>query len=344
MPLASKILDRFDRRHVILASKFCNAGLALVLLFWSSTLPVVWIIVVYVLYSVSTTIFIIAEGALLPLVVARADLMRANVLLRISPCLMLVMSAAFIAEREIGVNRQDEFLVVILLFLASAAVFSKIRGLHSAEVDVPRHGDGLFREFIAGLGYLFRHRELAQVFAIRMALYVGVGGQVLLSVYAEEFFKLGDSGTGLLYMARGLGLLIGSFALAPLALGKGLRSIDSIRYGLALYGLGYLLASVFSGFGVGAVALWLGLGFLGEGLLKPITMALLQERTRAEYLARVLSAEQGLSAVVQSAAAMVIAACITDTPATVLWVSAATGGLLIAIALCVKLRESHVDP
>jgi hypothetical protein len=42
-----------------------------------------------VLYSVSTTMFIIAEGAILPLVVARADLMRANVLLRISPCLML---------------------------------------------------------------------------------------------------------------------------------------------------------------------------------------------------------------------------------------------------------------
>jgi hypothetical protein len=145
-------------------------------------------------------------------------------------------------------------------------------------------------------------------------------------------------------MARGLGLLIGGFALAPLVLSKGLRSADAIRFGLVLYGLGYLLASVFSGFGIGAVALWLGLGFLGEGLLKPITMALLQELTDEAYLARVLAAEQGLSAVVQSMAAVVIAACVTDVPATVLWVSAATGGLLIAIALCVRVRASAVDP
>jgi hypothetical protein len=109
-------------------------------------------------------------------------------------------------------------------------------------------------------------------------------------------------------------------------------------------GLGYLLASVFSGFGIGAVALWLGLGFLGEGLLKPITMALIRELTDEAYLARVLAAEQGLSAVVQSVAAVVIAACVTDVPATVLWVSAATGGLLIGIALCVRVRASAVDP
>jgi hypothetical protein len=73
-------------------------------------------------------------------------------------------------------------------------------------------------------------------------------------------------------------------------------------------------------------------------------MALLQELTDEAYLARVLAAEQGLSAVVQSVAAVVIAACVTDVPATVLWVSAATGGLLIAIAVCVRVRASAVDP
>jgi hypothetical protein len=31
-----------------------------------------------------------------------------------------------------------------------------------------------------------------------MAPYVGVGGQVLLSVYSEEFFKIGEGCTGLL--------------------------------------------------------------------------------------------------------------------------------------------------
>ena len=55
MPLAGRILDRYDRRFVILASKFCNAGLALVMLFWSVSLPVACIVAIYVCYSVSTT-------------------------------------------------------------------------------------------------------------------------------------------------------------------------------------------------------------------------------------------------------------------------------------------------
>ena len=335
MPLASHILDRYDRRHVILASKICNGVLALVLLIWSSVLPVAWIFAIYVLYSVSITMFIVAGGALLPLVVARADLTRANILLRVTPSLMLVLSGGFIAERQTGLNNQSEFLIVAVLFFVSAAVFGRIGGLRSvAGADVPRHGEGLLRRFLTGLGYLFRHRELIQAFAIRMTLYVGVGGQVLLSIYSEEFFELGESGTGLLYMARGLGMLMGGFGLAQLVLSKGVRSADAIGLGLALFGLGYLMASTVSGFGIGAVALLLGLGFVGEGVVKPMTMALLQHHTDPDYLARVMAAEQGLSAVVQSAAAMVIAACVvTDAPVTVLWASAATGALLIVIAL-----------
>jgi hypothetical protein len=101
--------------------------------------------------------------------------------------------------------------------------------------------------------------------------------------------------------------------------------------------------SVLSGFGVGAVAIVLGLGFLGEGLLKPITMALLQQQTDPEYLARVLSAEHGLSAVTQSAVAAIIAGCVTEIPSSVLWVSAATGAVLIAMASCIKLRRAPAD-
>jgi len=340
MPFASRILDRYDRRRVILATKFCNAGLALVLMFWATALPVFWVVVIYVFYSVSTTMFIISEGTVLPLIVARADLMHANVLLRVSPCVMLVMSAAFIAERKIGSAPTDEFLIIAALFVVSAAVFSRIPALRGD--DLPR-SDGLFREFLSGMGYLVRHRELAQAFAIRMALYIGVGAQALLSMYSEEFFKVGDSATGTLYVARGLGLLIGGFALAPLVLSRNLRSIHTIRVGLALYGLGYLSASILSGLGVGVVAIVLGLGFLGEGLLKPITMALLQQQTGPVYLARVLAAEQGLSAVVQSATAAIIAAFVTHVPATVLYSSAAAGGLLIAIAMCVRLTGSPAE-
>lgn len=340
MPFAGRILDRYDRRLVILATKFLNAGLAVVLLFWAAALPATCVVAVYVLYSISTTMFIISEGAVLPLIVGQSDLMRANVLLRISPCVMLVMSAAFIANREVGAAPTDEFGAIVVLFLISAAVFSRIPALHGRDNDAAQQGDGLFREFFAGMGYLVRHRDLAQVFVVRMALYVGVGAQALLSMYAETLFKLGESGTSLLYMARGTGLLIGGFALAPLALSKGMRRAKTVRDGLILFGLGYLLASVLSGFGIGMVAIMLCVGFLGEGLLKPITMALVQQQADAAFLARVLAAEQGLCAAVQSATAALIAAFVTEARATVLWASGLTGGLLIAVAMAVSLSNA----
>jgi hypothetical protein len=47
----------------------------------------------------------------------------------------------------------------------------------------------------------------------------------------------------------------------------------------------------------------------------------------------------------QRVSMLMAASCssVTDAPATVLWVSAATGGLLIVIALCVKMRTHARD-
>jgi len=348
MPVASRIVERYGQRRVILASTICNGGLALVLPFCSSTLPIACFFAIYVLYSASITMFVIAGLTLLPLVVTRADLTRANCLLLATPSTMMVLSgASFIAQPLAGLNQQGEFVVVATLFFASAAVFSRISRLRSgADTKAPHHGVDVLRGFLAGLSYLFRHRELAQVFAIRMAFYIGVGGQVLLTLYSEEFFDHGESGTGLLYMARGLAMLIGGFGLAQLVMTKGLRSVDAIAFGLALFGLGYLMASAVSGFGIAAVALLLGIGFLGEGLLKSMTMTLIQQRTHPDYLARVIAADQGLSAMIQSATALVIATCVvTDIPSTVLWASAVTGALLIVASLAwVVMTRSSPRP
>lgn len=335
MPVASRVIGRYGPRRTVLASTMCSGTLALVLPFWSSIFPIAWFFAFYVLYSASITMFIIAGLTLLPLLVGTADLARANRLLLATPSMMMVLSgASFMAQSRIEFNRHGEFLVVAALFFASAIFFSRVRELPSGGHNSPaRTGEDALRSFCAGLRYLFRHRDLAQVFVIRMALYIGVGGQVLLALYSEEFFGHGVSGTGLLYVARGLAMLLGAFGLAQLV-SKSLRSTDAIAVGLAIFGLGYLLASALSGFGIAAVALLLGMGFLGEGLLKSTTMALLHEHTPQIYMARVMAAEQGLSAVIQSAAALAIAACVVNgMPETVLLASAATGGLLISVSL-----------
>ncbi|MFY1620956.1 MFS transporter, partial [Micromonospora sp. WMMD736] len=301
MPVISSILDRFDRRHVIVAVNVCNGGLALVLLVWSSTLPVGWFFAIYLLYSASITTFIVANMALLPQVVEPVHLTRANVFLMAIPSLMLVCSGAIFIGQPLGnLHQPGEMLLVAVLFCASAIVFGRIGRLRTGSDRTRQHScQGLLGDFLTGLGYLVRDRPLAWVFVIRMAIYLGVGAQVLLALYSEEVFGLGEAGIGLLYLARGVGLLIGGAGLAQLLLTKGLPSVHAIGVGLALFGFGYLAASAVPGFGIAAVAMALGVGFLGEGLLKPVTTALLQQRADPEYLARVMAAEQGLSAVVQ---------------------------------------------
>lgn len=335
MPVASHILDRYDHRHVIIVSKVCNGGLALVLLFGAPGLPVAAIFAVYVLYSTSITMFIIASGAFLPSVVTREDLTRANVLLRVTPSVMLVVSGAFLADRQTGLENRAEFLIVALTFFSSALLFAGIRDARRPVGDFEGvRARGPVRRFVEGLRYLLHHRELALAFALRMALYVGVGGQVLLSIFAEDVFERGESGTALLYTARGLGMLVGGFGLAQLVLSRTARSAGVVGLGLALFGLGYILASVVPALGIGMVAVMFGLGFVGEGAVKPFTMSLLQQHADRRFLGRVMAAEQGLSAVVQSSAALVISASVaTAGPTGVLWASAATGALLILIAM-----------
>lgn len=266
MPVASHILDRYDRRRVILATTVSNGALALVMASCLAALPVAWLFALFILYSASVTTFVIASSALLPMVVGQADLSRANCLIQATPCVMLVLSGAAVsADGLTGLGAQGELVVVAATFFASAAVLGKTGSLRSLpQAGASRESGDWFQSFIGGMCYLFRNRELARVFAIRMTIYVGVGGQVLLSIFSEEFFKLGESGTGLLYMARGLGMLVGGLGLVHLVLAKGLRPTDAIGIGLALFGLGYLIASAVSGFGIGAVALLLGLGFVGE--------------------------------------------------------------------------------
>lgn len=335
MPLAGHILDRYERKHVILASKLCNGCLALVFLIWAPSLPALWIVFFYIFYSLSITLFIIAGGALLPSVVPREDLTQANILVRITPSLMLVMSGGYLASPDISMDGHGEMLVVAILFFSSAAIFSRIDNLRAgSNTKTAESTSELLARFLEGMRYLFGHRALARAFAIRMTLYVGVGGQVLLSIYGEDVFDLGERGTGLLYMARGLGMLLGGFWLLQFVLSKGLTESRIIGLGLGLFGIGYVLAGTATGFGIGAVALLFGLGYLGEGVIKPLTMAQLQKETDPSYLARVMAAEQGLSAVVQSAAALVIAASLaTANPIAICWASAATGGVLIAMAL-----------
>ena len=60
MPVASHILDRFDRRRVILATTVTNCALALALALWLSALPIGWLFALFVCYSTSVTMFVIA--------------------------------------------------------------------------------------------------------------------------------------------------------------------------------------------------------------------------------------------------------------------------------------------
>ena len=194
MPVASHILDRYDRRRVILATTVSNGALALVMTSCLAALPVAWLFALFILYSASVTMFVIASSALLPMVVAQADLSRANCLIQATPCVMLVLSGAAVsADGLTGLGAQGDLVVVAATFSASAAVLGKTGSLRSLpQAGASRQSGDWFQSFIGGLCYLFRNRELARVFAIRMTIYVGVGGQVLLSIFSEEFFKLGE--------------------------------------------------------------------------------------------------------------------------------------------------------
>lgn len=127
----------------------------------------------------------------------------------------------------------------------------------------------------------------------------------LLPVYALTRFHVGDAGIGVLYLAQGLGAVLGPFLGRRLAAGSMRRRLYAAGAALAVFGVGYLALAQVTALGPGMAAALIG--HIGVGACAILAVNGLQLATPDHIRGRVMVLVFGLSSACQGMSSLAVA-------------------------------------
>lgn len=214
-PYAGVLLDRFNRKHLLIASNFLRAlTVPFYLLAGENTLWIIYLVTV-IQFTLSG-IFEPGQAAIIPALVKADDIVEGNTLLSISWSVMLALGAILG-----GIFAY--FFGAMAALLADATTFA-IAGILIVFVNYdPEQGRKLQKaledetgeiedtSFLEGLRYIRRTPQIAAALFIKFGQSIG-SVDTLLTIYATQIFLVNNNSElslGILYSALGLGALIG---------------------------------------------------------------------------------------------------------------------------------------
>jgi MFS family permease len=245
--LLGPLLDRLERRSLMIAADALRVGVFVALPFAPSAAAVVGLAL---LAGLATGFFRPAVYAGVPNLVPEDQLPQANALLQtvenaswaIGPLLGGILTAAAGPSAAYAINAVS-FLVSIVLILRIPP-----RLLQSERALSRGHWRDLADGFRAALGSPSMRAVLVAWGIASLAAGAGAVTEIFL---AKNTFSAGDFGYGFLYAAMGCGLVVGSYASASALSHYGVARV----YGesLAVMGAGYIAAAVSPNVWVAAV-------------------------------------------------------------------------------------------
>jgi predicted MFS family arabinose efflux permease len=214
-PAAGVLLDRVDRRKVMIASDLLRAVVALGFLA-TVHVPRTWLLLLLSgLLMFASPFFTSGRAAILPRIASSDELHTANALTQTTQWATLTIGtmAAGISAATLGYTAA--FIVNSLSFLFSAWAISRmhlpeggfrapVSPLTGAQVARPWH------EYVEGLRYM-RQQPLILGIALLGIGWASGGGaaQILFTLFGEVVFDRGPAGIGILWGCAGIGLIIG---------------------------------------------------------------------------------------------------------------------------------------
>lgn len=216
-PFAGVLIDRFDRKRLLILSDVCRTGV--VLLFLLATGPD-WLWLIYLLtvlqFSLSA-IFEPGRNAILPSLLPREELVLANTLGSVTWSVMLAIGAIIGGVVAAFFGTAIALVIDAITFAISALLITRIT-LHpeyAPPLADAGSGDEPQTGFWDGIRYVRRHP------ATLAALLIKTGGSIgnidaLMVIYASVLFIMGDDSTtplSIMYAALGLGAVVGPLLL-----------------------------------------------------------------------------------------------------------------------------------
>ena len=333
-PLGGLVIDRFRRRHVMIAVDLATAAALLLLLLVHDEGDLWLIYLVAVLYGASLILFQSARSALLHTMLSEDQLGQANgSLSTVREALRLVGPAAG-AGLYAWLGGQATALLDAATFVVSALALSAMR----LREPRPTRQDG--EPLRAQLSTGIQHLRGSSV--LRAAVGVVVVAMLALGLAESVFFAVVDQGLhkpvtflGLLQVAMGVGAITGGVLITSLIRRTG--ELRPVGVGIGLVAVGSAMSTAPSTAVVVAAMVLIGAGL-------PISVVcittLLQRRTPGPIQGRVFTTFEMLTGVPQVASIAVGAALVAVVDFRVL-LGVMAGGLgLAALFAALRLRES----
>ena len=292
-PLAGVVLDRVDRKRVMIASDLIRAVVALgFILAWKYENPIL-LYVFSALLMLASPFFTSGRAAILPSIATREELHTANSLTQTTQWTTLSIGA-FLGGASADVGFEWAFAFNSLSFLISALCISRLHlpgigfrppraAVTEAEVVRPWH------EYKEGLRYMRSRPLILGIGMIALGWATGGGAaQILFSLFGEKVFQRGSWGIGQIWGCAGVGLIAGG-ALAY-QLGKRLSFTSYKRAIVVCYivhGGSYIVFSQMRSFGWALV--FIALSRAAVGVSSTLNQGQLLRHVANEYRGRVFS-------------------------------------------------------
>ncbi len=296
-PIAGVLLDRLDRKRVMIASDIIRAVVAFGFIFTVNADPKKSVWLLYALSAVlmfASPFFTSGRSAILPTITSRDELHTANSLTQTTGWVTLTIGAFAAGAIVSRMGFIPAFVFNALSFVFSALSISRLhlengtfrpakKALTENDVVRPWH------EYTEGLRYM---RASPLIFGIAL---LGIGwasgggaAQILFSIFGEMVFNRGAEGIGLIWGCAGIGLVIGG------ALGNYLgRTLSfnaykrSVIVCYVVHGGAYIVFSQMRSFGW--ALFFIGLSRLAVAVTSVMNFSQLLRHVSDEYRGRVFS-------------------------------------------------------
>jgi MFS family permease len=333
-PLGGLVIDRFRRRHLMVAVDLATAAVVLLLLLVHDKGDLWLIYLVAVLYGASLILFSSARSALLHTMLREEQLGQANgSLSTVREALRLVGPAAG-AALYAWLGGQATAVLDALTFLVSATFLAAMR-IGEAK-PVREHGEPLREQLSTGIRHLRGNSVLRAAVAVVVAMMLALG------LAESVFFAVIDDGLhkpvtflGVLQVAMGVGAIVGGLAITSLIPRTG--ELRPVPLAIGLVAVGSVLSMVPSTAVVVVAMVLIGAG-LPVGVVCLTT--LLQRRTPGPIQGRVFTTFDMLTGVPQVTSIAAGSALVAVVDFRVLLGVMAAGLALAALFAALRLRES----
>lgn len=251
-PIAGVLLDRMDRKRIMIISDLVRASIAIAFIYG---IPQGRTWLLYVLSGAlmfASPFFSSGRASILPTIATKDELHSANSLTQLTQWTTLTVGSFLGGTSVSQFGYKLAFLFNAFSFLFSAC---SIKQLHVESGFRAQRSDMVvlrpWREYTEGLRYMKSSPLILGIGLVAVGWATGGGAaQILFSVFGEVVFHRGPTGIGIIWGSAGVGLIIG--ALVAHRIGKTIsfdnyKRMISISY--VIHGGSYVLFSQAKTFG-----------------------------------------------------------------------------------------------